>query len=86
MSTSETATSSASFGSLQQVDAGVLDVGYAEPGPADGPAVVLLHGGPYDIHTDVDLARLLAAEGDRVVIPHPAKFAAAVIAVAGSGA
>ena len=40
-----------SFGSLQQIDAGVLNVGYAEAGPADGPAVILLHGWPYDIHS-----------------------------------
>jgi len=39
-----------SFGPLQQIDAGVLNVGYAEAGPADGPAVILLHGWPYDIH------------------------------------
>jgi len=68
--TSTSATMSTSFGSLRQVDAGVLDVGYAEAGPADGPAVVLLHGWPYDIHTYVDVAPLLAAEGYRVVIPY----------------
>ena len=52
-----------SFGALKQIDAGVLNVGYAEAGPADGPPVVLLHGWPYDIHTYVDVAPLLAAAG-----------------------
>ena len=44
------------FGELQQVDAGVLTVGYAEAGPANGPAVLLLHGWPYDIHSYVEVA------------------------------
>ena len=52
-----------SFGSLKQIDAGVLNVGYAEAGPADGPAVILLHGWPYDIHSFVDVAPLLASRG-----------------------
>jgi pimeloyl-ACP methyl ester carboxylesterase len=60
----------ASFGSPKQVDAGVLDVGYAEAGPADGPAVVLLHGWPYDIHSYLEVTPLLAAAGYRVVVPH----------------
>jgi pimeloyl-ACP methyl ester carboxylesterase len=59
-----------SFGPLNQVDAGVLNVGYAETGPADGPAVLLLHGWPYDIHSYVEVAPLLAAAGYRVVVPH----------------
>ncbi|GAB3987262.1 alpha/beta hydrolase [Actinoallomurus acanthiterrae] len=59
-----------SFGSLKQVDAGVLNIGYAESGPADGPTVVLLHGWPYDIHSYVDVAPLLAAEGYRVIVPY----------------
>jgi pimeloyl-ACP methyl ester carboxylesterase len=58
------------FGTLRQVDAGLLDVGYAETGPADGPAVLLLHGWPYDIHAFLDVAPLLAAKGYRVVIPY----------------
>jgi pimeloyl-ACP methyl ester carboxylesterase len=61
---------SASFGALKQIDAGVLNVGYAEAGPADGPAVLLLHGWPYDIHSFVDVAPLLAAKGYRVIVPH----------------
>jgi pimeloyl-ACP methyl ester carboxylesterase len=59
-----------SFGALKQVDAGVLNVGYAEAGPADGPAVILLHGWPYDIHSYVDVAPLLASMGYRVIVPH----------------
>jgi pimeloyl-ACP methyl ester carboxylesterase len=60
----------AAFGSLKQVDAGVLNVGYAEDGPADGPPVLLLHGWPYDIHSFVDVAPLLAKAGHRVIVPH----------------
>ena len=66
----EVALEAASFGTLHQVDAGVLNVGYAEAGPADGPAVLLLHGWPYDIHSYVDVAPLLAAHGYRVIVPH----------------
>jgi pimeloyl-ACP methyl ester carboxylesterase len=59
-----------SFGALKQIDAGVLNVGYAEAGPADGPAVILLHGWPYDIHSYVDVAPLLASAGYRVIVPY----------------
>jgi pimeloyl-ACP methyl ester carboxylesterase len=59
-----------SFRSLRHLVAGVLNVGYAEDGPAKGPAVILLHGWPYDIHTYVDVAPLLASAGYRVIIPH----------------
>jgi pimeloyl-ACP methyl ester carboxylesterase len=62
--------SNGSFGALKQIDAGVLDVGYAEAGSSDGPAVMLLHGWPYDIHSYVDVAPLLAAAGYRVIVPH----------------
>jgi pimeloyl-ACP methyl ester carboxylesterase len=58
------------FGPLKQVDAGVLNVGYAEAGPAGGPPVLLLHGWPYDIHSFVDVAPLLAAQGYRVIVPY----------------
>ena len=58
------------FGTVHQVDAGVLNVGYAEAGLACGPAALLLHGWPYDIHSYVDVAPLLAAHGYRVIIPH----------------
>ncbi|MGA9770226.1 MAG: alpha/beta hydrolase [Blastocatellia bacterium] len=58
------------FGSLKQIDAGVLNIGYAETGPADGPAVILLHGWPYDIHSFVDVAPLLASKDYRVIVPH----------------
>src|SRR5437867_7551778 len=57
------------FGPVKQIDAGVVDVGYVEAGPATGPAVILLHGWPYDIHTYVDVAPLLAAKGYRVIMP-----------------
>jgi len=59
-----------SFGPLKQIDAGVLNVGYVEAGPGDGPAVILLHGWPYDIHSFVDVAPLLASAGYRVLVPH----------------
>ena len=59
-----------SFGALKQINAGVLNVGYAEAGPADGPVVILLHGWPYDIHSYVDVAPLLASAGFRVIVPH----------------
>ena len=59
-----------SFGPLKTVEAGVLKVAYAEDGPADGPPVILLHGWPYDIHTYVDVAPLLAAKGYRVITPY----------------
>jgi pimeloyl-ACP methyl ester carboxylesterase len=58
------------FSSLKQIDAGLLNVGYAEAGPANGPAVMLLHGWPYDIHSYVDVAPLLASAGYRVIIPY----------------
>jgi pimeloyl-ACP methyl ester carboxylesterase len=58
-----------SLGPVRQVAAGVLDVGYAEAGPADGPPVVLLHGWPYDIHSFAEVAPLLAAAGHRVLVP-----------------
>ena len=59
-----------SVGVLKQIDAGVLNVGYAEAGPSGGPVVVLLHGWPYDIHSYVDVAPLLAAAGYRVIVPY----------------
>ena len=59
-----------SFGALKQIDAGVLNVAYAEAGPADGPPVMLLHGWPYDIHTYSGVAPLLASKGYRVIVPY----------------
>lgn len=59
-----------SFASLKQIDAGLLNVGYAEAGPADGPPVILLHGWPYDIYSFVDVAPLLASAGYRVIVPY----------------
>jgi pimeloyl-ACP methyl ester carboxylesterase len=58
------------FRSYKQVDAGVLNIGYAEDGPADGPPVILLHGWPYDIHSYVDVAPMLAERGFRVIVPY----------------
>lgn len=58
------------FGTLKQIDAGLLNVGYVEAGPVDGPAVMLLHGWPYDIHSFEEVAPLLAADGYRVVVPY----------------
>ena len=58
------------FGALKQVDAGLLSIGYAEAGPPDGPAVLLLHGWPYDIHSYADVTRLLASAGYRVIVPY----------------
>ena len=58
-----------SFGPLKQIDAGVLNVGYAEVGPANGSPVILLHGWPYDIYSFVDVAPVLASAGYRVIVP-----------------
>ena len=62
--------SSALASSVEQIAAGLLDVGYVDVGPPDGPAVVLLHGWPYDIHTFADVSPLLAAGGYRVIVPY----------------
>ena len=59
-----------SFSLLKQIDAGVLNVGYAEAGSADGPAVILLHGWPYDIYAFFDVAPLLASAGYRAIVPY----------------
>ncbi|HEY4252187.1 MAG TPA: alpha/beta hydrolase [Roseomonas sp.] len=59
-----------SFGALKQIDAGELNIGYAETGPANGAPVILLHGWPYDIHAFADVVPLLAARGHRVIVPH----------------
>ena len=58
------------FAALKQIKAGVLDIGYAEAGPADGPVVLLVHGWPYDIYSYVDVAPILADAGYRVLIPY----------------
>jgi len=59
-----------SFGPVKQIDAGVLSVGYVEAGPADGPAVVLLHGWPYDVHSFAEVTPILASAGFHVVVPY----------------
>ena len=61
---------SATFGALKQIDAGVLNIGYVDTGPANGPPVILLHGWPYDIHAFIDVAPVLAAEGYRAIVPY----------------
>ena len=61
---------------LRHVDAGVLNIAYYEEGPADGPVAILLHGFPYDIHTYVDVAPQLAAQGCRVIVPYLRGFGA----------
>ena len=63
-----------SFGPLKQIEAGLLNVGYAEAGPAVGRPVILLHGWPYDIYSFVDVAPLLAAKGYRVIVPYMRGF------------
>ena len=60
----------AAFGPVKQVKAGLLDVGYVEVGPANGPAVILLHGWPYDIHSFAEVAPRLGAAGYRVIVPY----------------
>src|SRR5438105_12270588 len=59
-----------SFGPIKQIDAGLLNIGYAELVPTDGPVVILLHGWPYDIHSYVDVAPLLASAGYRAIVPY----------------
>lgn len=59
-----------SFRAMKQIEAGVLNIGYAEDGPADGPPVMLLHGWPYDIHSYADVAPALASVGYRVIVPY----------------
>ena len=68
--TMTTAGTDASFGALKQIDAGLLSVGYAEAGPPDSPAVILLHGWPYDIHSYVAVTPMLASAGHRVIVPY----------------
>ena len=58
------------FGPLKQIEAGLLTLGYAEAGPANGPVAILLHGWPYDIHSFLDVAPLLAEAGYRVIVPY----------------
>ncbi|MBU9582683.1 alpha/beta fold hydrolase [Burkholderia multivorans] len=60
----------AAFGPIRQIDAGLLNVGYVDVGPANGPVVFLLHGWPYDIHSYAEVAPLLAAAGYRVIVPY----------------
>src|SRR5258705_11101526 len=71
VATKRKAVSHASLGPIQQIDAGVLNVGYVEAGPRDGHPVVLLHGWPYDIHSFVDVAPPLASSRHRVIVPPP---------------
>ena len=59
-----------SFDQIKQIDAGLLNVGYVDDGPADGPVVILLHGWPYDIHSFIDVVPLLTSKGYRTIVPH----------------
>lgn len=68
--TAQASRSKPAWGPIKQLRAGLLNIGYAELGPADGPVVILLHGWPYDIHSFVDVAPALAAKGHRVLIPY----------------
>lgn len=68
--TSTSAGTHTSFGPLKHINAGLLNVAYAEVGPADGAVVILLHGWPYDIESYAEVAPLLAAKGYRVLIPY----------------
>jgi pimeloyl-ACP methyl ester carboxylesterase len=70
MAMPERASSSQRLEPLRHVDAGVLNIAYYEAGPADGPVVMLLHGFPYDIHSHVDVAPQLAAQGCRTIVPY----------------
>src|ERR1700737_1229883 len=63
-------TGNSALGSLKHIDAGVLNVGYAEAGPSNGQPVILLHGWPYDIHSFVDVTPRLASAGYRVIVPY----------------
>jgi pimeloyl-ACP methyl ester carboxylesterase len=74
MSQSPRTNAAASFDELKQIDTGVLNIGYAEAGPADGSPVILLHGWPYDIYSFVDVAPLLADAGYRVIVPYVRGF------------
>ncbi|HWL71020.1 MAG TPA: alpha/beta hydrolase [Geminicoccus sp.] len=62
--------STGAFDRLREVETGPLSVSYAESGPTDGPAVILLHGWPYDIHSYAEVAPILAAQGFRVIVPY----------------
>ncbi|MDR5856140.1 alpha/beta hydrolase [Caballeronia sp. LZ062] len=67
---SVTTTNATSFGDIRQINAGTLNIGYAQVGPENGPPVILLHGWPYDIHSFVEVAPMLAAAGYRVIVPY----------------
>src|SRR6478752_2736442 len=67
---SVTTSQESQLGTVSQIDAGLLNVGYVDAGPAGGPAAVLLHGWPYDIHSYADVVPLLTARGYRVIVPH----------------
>jgi pimeloyl-ACP methyl ester carboxylesterase len=66
----ETQSFTTSFGPVRQIEAGLLNVGYVEAGPSDGPAALLLHGWPYDVHSFAEVTPILASAGFRVVVPH----------------
>jgi pimeloyl-ACP methyl ester carboxylesterase len=77
-------TANGSFDTLKQIDAGVLNVGFAEAGPADGFVIILPHGWPYDFHSFVEVVPFLTAAGYRVIIPHLRGYDATRFLLAGS--
>ena len=58
------------LGTVKQINAGLLNVGYTEAGPSNRNTVILLHGWPYDIHSYDEVVPILVANGYRVITPY----------------
>ncbi|GAB2914553.1 alpha/beta hydrolase [Paraburkholderia jirisanensis] len=84
LASSSRTVSATSLGSIRQIDAGTLSIGYADIGPTDGPVVILLHGWPHDIHSFVEVAPILAAAGYRVIVPYLRGYGSTRILSAGT--